>query len=154
MPTFRSPSIRRVRPNWNRCAQPHIVTVTAKPTASFNLQNFSACTSSNTVTLINCSTSAANYTWDFGDGIGSNATNPTHTYSVVGTYTITLTATNTNGCVDTMSKTVTLITKPTAAFAIGSNSTQCIGGNSFSFVNNSTNATTYVWNFEIGRAHV
>lgn len=35
--------------------------------------------------------------WDFGDGTSSNVKNPTHTYSEVGSYTITLTATNFGG---------------------------------------------------------
>jgi PKD repeat protein len=46
-----------------------------------------------TVTLANSSTSATNYSWDFGDGIfGSVEISPTHTYTQAGVYTITLTA--------------------------------------------------------------
>jgi PKD repeat protein len=36
------------------------------------------------------------YAWDFGDGQGSEEANPTHAYSVPGTYTVTLTARNSN----------------------------------------------------------
>ena len=35
--------------------------------------------------------------WDFGDGTTSPQQNPSHTYAASGTYTITLSATNTNG---------------------------------------------------------
>jgi PKD repeat protein len=35
--------------------------------------------------------------WDFGDGGSSSLQNPTHTYAVAGTYTVTLTARNTGG---------------------------------------------------------
>jgi PKD repeat protein/FlaG/FlaF family flagellin (archaellin) len=35
--------------------------------------------------------------WDFGDGTASNEQNPTHTYTDTGTYTISLTASNTLG---------------------------------------------------------
>lgn len=35
--------------------------------------------------------------WDFGDGTTSTAQNPTKTYSVAGTYTVSLTVTGTNG---------------------------------------------------------
>jgi PKD repeat protein len=38
------------------------------------------------------------YTWDFGDGSPvSNQANPVHTYTAVGNYTVTLTATNPAG---------------------------------------------------------
>ncbi len=126
------------------------VTVVAKPTAAFNFNNFNACTSGNTVTLANTSTGATNYLWDFGNGVLSNQTSPTVTYSTAGTYTITLTATNSNGCSETISKTVTTISKPTAIFTIANNATQCTGNNNFSFVNNSVNASSYAWNFGDG----
>jgi len=47
-----------------------------------------------TDTSINTPTS---WLWDFGDGINSTAQNPVHTYSVAGTYNVTLTATNSAG---------------------------------------------------------
>ena len=48
------------------------------------------------------------YTWDFGDGIGtSTETNPAYTYSVIGAYTVTLTADNPYGS-DTVLHTVTV----------------------------------------------
>ncbi|MCP4584190.1 MAG: S8 family serine peptidase [candidate division Zixibacteria bacterium] len=41
------------------------------------------------------------WNWDFGDGIGtSNEQNPTYTYNDIGTYTVTLTATNAFGSDD------------------------------------------------------
>lgn len=42
----------------------------------------------------NNSTGATTYSWDFGDGDGSNEENPIHVYDEDGTYTITLTAEN------------------------------------------------------------
>ena len=43
----------------------------------------------------NLSVNALSYTWNFGDGSAtSTAVNPTHTYSQVGTYLVTLVATN------------------------------------------------------------
>ncbi len=37
---------------------------------------------------------ATTYLWDFGDGITTTLEHPTHTYSLIGTYTVTLTAVN------------------------------------------------------------
>ncbi len=41
--------------------------------------------------------------WDFGDGNSSNEQNPVHSYSQPGTYTISLTTRNKNGCATTIS---------------------------------------------------
>ena len=50
------------------------------------------------VTFTDTSTNTpTSWLWDFGDGINSTAQNPVHTYSVAGTYNVTLTATNSAG---------------------------------------------------------
>jgi PKD repeat protein len=41
------------------------------------------------------------YLWDFGDGTNSTMANPTHIYSAVGNYTVTLTVTDNHGDTDT-----------------------------------------------------
>ncbi|MFN5357159.1 MAG: PKD domain-containing protein [Bacteroidota bacterium] len=40
--------------------------------------------------------------WQFGDGSTANQSNPTHTYSQPGIYTVTLIATSDRGCIDTL----------------------------------------------------
>jgi len=47
-----------------------------------------------TVTCVNNSTNAITYLWDFGNGATSTATAPVYNYTVNGTYTITLIASN------------------------------------------------------------
>ncbi|MCX6209261.1 MAG: PKD domain-containing protein, partial [Bacteroidetes bacterium] len=126
------------------------ITVAAMPSASFTLNNFNACAGNNSIVFNNTSTSAATYSWNFGNGNTSSATNPAITYAVAGTYTITLTATNANGCIDTASQTISLFDKPTSSFNIASSATQCVGSNNFSFINNSINASSYLWNFGDG----
>jgi len=49
------------------------------------------------VTFTNTTVGATSYSWDFGDGGTSTASDPTHTYSTSGQYTVTLTATNAAG---------------------------------------------------------
>ncbi len=44
------------------------------------------------VSFSNMSENAESYFWDFGDGNGSAEENPSHTYAVNGTYTVTLSA--------------------------------------------------------------
>jgi gliding motility-associated-like protein len=55
--------------------------------------------------------------WDFGDGVGaSNAQNPSYTYPLGGTYSITLIAGNSVGCLDTTIVDIEVYTNPVAAF--------------------------------------
>lgn len=50
------------------------------------------------VTFTNTSSGAISYSWDFGDGGTSTATDPTYTYTTPGLRTVVLTATNSDGC--------------------------------------------------------
>ena len=56
-----------------------------------------------TVSFTNLSTNADSYLWDFGDGSTSTQTNPQHTYTTKGSFTVKLTATNKNVCTNTVS---------------------------------------------------
>ena len=80
---------------------------------------FSEVTNILVVDFINSTTNADTYLWNFGDMNTSILENPTHTYAEVGTYTVTLTATNECGSVELMTEvTVSLApTAPTAAFS-------------------------------------
>jgi PKD repeat protein len=61
-----------------------------------------------TINFTNTSTGAfTSYLWQFGDGGTSTSANPSHTYSVAGTYTVTLFATTVSGTVQ-QSDTVTV----------------------------------------------
>ena len=86
-----------------------IVCVTPPPTAAFS-PTPNVLTLDNPIsTMLNNSTNGTNYSWDFGDGTaGSSATSPTHTFPNTGpgSYTITLTVTNADGCQDIATGTV------------------------------------------------
>lgn len=66
--------------------------------------------------------------WNFGDGspIDSVNTNPTHTYSTAGNYTVTLTVLAIDGCVNTFTQTVSVGSKPLAGFLMNSTN-NCVG---------------------------
>ena len=49
---------------------------------------------------------AMTYRWDFGDGVGSAQESPRHTYKETGSFTVKLTATDSNGASDSVEKAV------------------------------------------------
>ncbi len=59
---------------------------------------------------------SASYVWDFGDGFSSTAEQMDHLYAEGGTYTVTLTATKPNGCIDIVSKDILVDTPPNVDF--------------------------------------
>ncbi len=68
------------------------------PRALFNVSQECGAT---TITFSDQSLGADTYFWDFGDGETSTEANPVHTYATTGSYTISLTVTNTeSGCED------------------------------------------------------
>jgi len=85
------------------------ITVYPKPTSNFTL-NVTPCTNSITTSNSSSGTFTNNpYSWNFGDGSPvSTATNPPHTYSVNGNYTVALTVTDINGCTDVKTNTVSI----------------------------------------------
>ncbi|WP_292423612.1 PKD domain-containing protein [Methanoregula sp.] len=85
--------------------------------------------------------------WDFGDGATSTDQNPSHTYTTLGSYTVTLTASNVNGQ-DSTTKVNYIITTlaPVAAFSAD----RRIGNAPFlvQFTDmSSNNPTSWKWNF-------
>lgn len=102
-------------------------TVLSPSEATANFTNTNNCmgnaTFSNTSVMINGS--VGGYLWDFGDGTTDTTTNPVHTYTSPGNYTITLIAENDIGCTDTISYPVSIFPTPVAAFATTAN--VCLG---------------------------
>ncbi len=76
------------------------ITVVGAPTASFSY----TANEGNPLTIHfeNQSQNVSQYSWDFGDGIGtSTEEDPSYTYAETGTYTVSLTATGEGGTVET-----------------------------------------------------
>lgn len=73
------------------------ITVSDSPTADFNGSPTSG-TVPLTVSFTDLSGgNPTSWTWNFGDTGGSSAQNPSHTYTAIGTYSVTLTASNACG---------------------------------------------------------
>ena len=72
-----------------------------------------------TAQFTNTSVAGQTFSWTFGDGGTSTASNPTHIYNTPGTYTITLIANDPNTCngSDTTQSTLTVYPVPVAEFS-------------------------------------
>jgi PKD repeat protein len=100
------------------------------------------------VNFTNNSTNANSYYWDFGDGTYSTALNPIHVYTYGGTFSVKLSATGNSGTNSTTKNITIYFPAPTAYFTYtGGN---CTAPCQVSFINTSTNATSYYWEFDDG----
>ena len=89
------------------------------------------------------------YQWDFGDGSASTEVNPTHQYGSFGTYEVNLTVTSDNGCLDVISKIVTVEPVPGVSFLFE----DVCEGEEAVFSNLTTIASgslSYLWDFGDG----
>lgn len=128
------------------------VDVEPAPVPSFTMDPTIGC-SPLTVEFNNTTFGASSFTWDFGDGFSSPQENPTHTFfnpnSTDTTYTIVLTAFTEFGCGKSDSLDVTVQPGAQAAFTDNSNPPGCSPFEAV-FVNASTGATSYLWDFGDG----
>lgn len=107
-----------------------------------------------TITFTNTTTPSTNvnYQWNFGNGQTSNSQNPSVNYTNAGTYQVSLTVTDANGCSATLTQPVVVNPVPVPAFT--SNTPAC-QGTPVSFTNTSTpgggTITLYQWDFGNGQ---
>ncbi len=127
------------------------VTVSPGPIANFSTATLDGC-GSLAAAFVNTTTGTPSYSWNFGDGSpNSTSANPTHTYSVAGTFSVTLIASQ-GTCADTLIRTnyITIYNSPLSSF---STTSVCIG-DSVRFTNlssgNGEPISNYTWNFGDG----
>ncbi len=124
------------------------VSVETKPTAIFTVNDTIGC-SPLLVSTTNSSIGATSYSWDFGNGYGSNQMNSTLSYlnsdTVDTNYTLTLVASTTFGCLDTVTLPITVYGGPNSSFT--SNSIPECGPVAVHFQNTSTGTVSYLWDF-------
>ena len=127
------------------------------PNADFTALPLTACVGE----IINfTNTSSANggsaiqgYVWDFGDGNSSNDESPEHSYSLSGTYTITLVATNNTGDADAEVKPnyITILPSPNVSFTpLGLGCTVPL---TLNFQNNSDSGSEYTYEWDFGNGN-
>jgi PKD repeat protein len=87
------------------------------------------------------------YQWNFGNGQTSNQIHPTYTYPMAGNYTVSLTVSSNNNCINTYSLPITVYPLPQVNFSA---SNVCYG-TAVTFNNQSSIATgsivNYLWSF-------
>ncbi|WP_105172524.1 S8 family serine peptidase [Pseudoalteromonas sp. T1lg24] len=103
---------------WSTGAQPDVYTNVWKNTGKCSgdgnanqapVSNFTFSATGLTVAFSQTATDdkgVVSYTWDFGDGTTSNATNPSHSYAQAGSYTVSLTVADSEGLSHSKSQSV------------------------------------------------
>lgn len=125
------------------------VTVLATPKAAFSGTPLFSCTAPLTVIFTNSSTTSGtvSYLWRFGDGTpNSTLTNPTHTYTALGTYKVTLIVTQ-GACIDSIVKTNYVVLQNLVANFSADKTSACVGS-TITFTDTSVPlSTTRTWDF-------
>ena len=94
---------------------------------------------------------ASVYNWDFGDSTTSTMTNPSHNYTSIGCYDITLTASTLNGCTFTTTYPSMVCVELTPVASFYANPSQVTTDYPVStMVNTSQDAVAYSWDFGDG----
>ncbi len=130
------------------------VTITYLQTPSADFSYTSACegnqTNFNDLSTAPSGETLITWTYFFGDGGNSIAENPIHTYTGAGNYNVIEIVEASNGCVDTITKSVIVNPTPNVMF---SSSTACLGNEVFfidnSFISSGT-LTSWTWDFDNG----
>lgn len=120
------------------------------PTVSISSNVTTGCSPLQVTFIDNSVPTSSSVVWNFGNG-ETSSTSTTTTYTSTGCYDVTLTSTNAGGCSNTLTfdDFVCVLADPIADFNTSSYSTSMYDP-SFHFVNQSTNALNYSWNFGNG----
>ena len=131
------------------------VTVTNRPpTANFSYSPMNP-TTVDTITFTDLSNdidgAIVNWTWDLGDGNISYVQNPTHGYSDVGTYNVTLTVKDDDGSSNSTFKLITVLNKePTADFTWTPTYPTDLEVIQFTSLSTDKAIVNWTWNFDDG----
>ena len=132
------------------------ITVTScstPPVASFTASSTTVCAGDAVTFTDNSTNNPTSWSWTFAGGTPSSSTsqNPSITYSAPGTYSVSLTATNSAGSdTETQTAYITVINCPAPTASFNLSSTSICAGECITITNNSTNGTSFAWTFTGG----
>lgn len=129
------------------------VVITPKAVVDFTAVNNIGCSTPLTVQFQNNTPGAVTWHWDFGDGQTSDLQNPTHTYTTVRSYDVTLTVTTANGCGNTVTKPRFVRVIPTTVRIVTSVDSGCVNlttVNPSAVVRTVEPIASWLWNFGDG----
>ena len=133
-----------------------VIVINPLPTVAFSY--VSNCTSDSVLFTDNStivSGTISQWSWNFGDSTSSALQNPIQIYSVIDTFSVTLTVTSDSGCVASITQNVIVAPRPTANFGYSINC--AIGIALFtdsSLVSGGDTIISYNWNFGNGNTSI
>ena len=124
------------------------ITVTQGFTLAMSANQRNSCSTPFTVNFSYTASTSVHCIWDFGNGSTDTTANPSTTYTNPASYSVTLTAIDSNGCTITLASPGLINTsKPKPSFSCD---TLVCPGEMVKFKNNSRGGTHYLWNFGDG----
>ncbi|HNX43916.1 MAG TPA: PKD domain-containing protein [Bacteroidales bacterium] len=145
-------NVQQIVVNFNNCSDTTIkqVVIHALPSVDFSYTPALPCAFDLVFFAPIADTSSiATWYWQFGDGTASTFANPAHSYVVPGTYTVSLTVTDTSGCASSIAKSIIVNASPLANFSFPS--VACSGTpvpfTDLSQTNGGGAIAQYYWNF-------
>jgi len=135
-----------------------VILVNFRPNTGFTINNPIQCLNGNNFLFTDTTTIKKGTficKWNLGAGVNDTSTfaNPNKTYLNVNSYPVKLVTISKDGCKDSVTKTITVMLKPSANFSIN-NAFQCLKNNNFIFTNQSTIGFNYLWKFDNGDSSV
>jgi PKD repeat protein len=96
----------------------------------------------------------SSYAWQFGDSQTSTDESPSHSYAMPGNYAVALTATNTAGCINSVTQPLTIYSKPETDFTVALPPFSCSGSpTQFTDITpnpSDSNIASWLWDFDDG----
>lgn len=127
------------------------ITVNPKPNVEPMVNHIDGCVITNSTMVFTGNLNAPSvggglFTWNFGDNSVSNMQSPVHVYNIAGTFPVTMSYTDPNGCFDdsTVVSWITIYPNPDAGF-LASNYNPTILEPSVNFINTTPGTNVYFW---------